>query len=83
MSPLAQFDQELEKIIRELTQRILAPRLREFDGVWEAANKICDRYEITKKAIEAACQAIHQYRVQKGQILSAGSLTRHCELPPG
>jgi hypothetical protein len=50
MSPLAQFDRELEKIIRELTQRILAPRLREFDGVWEAANKICDRYEITKAA---------------------------------
>ena len=50
MSPLAQFDRELEKIIRELTQRILAPRLRQFDGVWEAANKICDRYEITKAA---------------------------------
>jgi hypothetical protein len=50
MSPLVQFDRELEKIIRELTLRIVAPRLREFDGVWEAANEICDRYEINEAA---------------------------------
>jgi hypothetical protein len=50
MSPLAQFDRELEKVIRELTLRIVAPRLSEFDFVWEVANKVCDRYEITKAA---------------------------------
>jgi hypothetical protein len=50
MSPLAQFDRELEKAIRELTLGIVAPRLSEFDFVWEAANKVCDRYEITKAA---------------------------------
>ena len=50
MSPLAQFDQELEKIIRELTLKILAPRLGEFDGIWEVADSVCDRYEI-KKAV--------------------------------
>jgi hypothetical protein len=48
MSPLEQFDRELEKIIRELTQHIIAPRLSDFDRVWEAANEICDRYGITK-----------------------------------
>ena len=42
MSPLAQFDQELEKIIRELTLKILAPRLGEFDAIWEVANRVCD-----------------------------------------
>jgi hypothetical protein len=48
MSPLEQLDRELEKIIRELTLRIVAPHLTEFECVWEAANEICDRYEIAK-----------------------------------
>lgn len=50
MSPLAQLDRELEKIIRELTLNILAPRLSGFDRLWEAANRVCDRYEIAKAA---------------------------------
>ncbi len=50
MSPLVQYDRELEQIIREVTLRIVAPRLSEFDCVWEAANEICDRYKITKAA---------------------------------
>jgi len=50
MSPLEQFDRELEQIIRELTLRIGAPRWSDFDRVWEAANEICDRYGITKAA---------------------------------
>ena len=50
MSPLAQFDRELEKIIRELSVHIVAPRLSSFDRVWEAANRVCDRYEIAKAA---------------------------------
>ena len=50
MSPLEQLDRELEKIIRELTLHIMAPRLSDFDRVWEAANEVCDRYGITKAA---------------------------------
>ena len=50
MSPLAQLDREFEKIIRELTLHIVAPRLSGFDRVWEAANRVCDRYEIAKAA---------------------------------
>jgi hypothetical protein len=34
---LAQFGRELEKVIRELTLRIVAHRLSEFDFVWEVA----------------------------------------------
>ena len=46
MSPLAQLDRQLESIIRELTLRIVAPRLGEFDCVWEITNRVCDRYKI-------------------------------------
>jgi hypothetical protein len=46
MSPLDKLDHELEAIIRELTLRIVAPRLGEFEGVWEVTNRVCDRYEI-------------------------------------
>jgi hypothetical protein len=44
------FDQKLEKIIRELTLRIMAPNWGEFDRVLESANKICDRYALKKTA---------------------------------
>jgi hypothetical protein len=50
MSPLAQFDLELENIIRELTLRLVVPRLSVFEHVWEAANGVCDRYGIAKVA---------------------------------
>ena len=50
MSPLAQLDLVLEQIIRELTLNIVVPRLSGFDRVWEAANRVCDRYEIAKAA---------------------------------
>jgi hypothetical protein len=46
MSPLEQLDQALDNIIRELTLRILVPRMGEFDRVWEIANQVCDRYQI-------------------------------------
>jgi hypothetical protein len=48
MSPLAQLDRALEDIIRELSLRILVPRMGKFDQVWEIANRVCDRYEITQ-----------------------------------
>jgi len=37
VSPLDEFDQKLEQIIREFTLRIVVPRWTEFDTVWEAA----------------------------------------------
>jgi hypothetical protein len=51
MSPIAEFDQRLEQMIRDFAMRILAPRYTEFDAVWETANRICDRYELGKKAL--------------------------------
>ena len=48
MSPLSEFDQRLEKVIREFALRIVVPRWTEFDSVWEAAMRVCDRYELGK-----------------------------------
>ena len=50
MSPLAEFDRKLERLIREINLRVIVPRWNEFDAVWETANKICDRYELKKAA---------------------------------
>jgi len=47
MTPFARLDRDLESIILELALRIVALRESEFEKVWVAANKICDRYEIT------------------------------------
>jgi hypothetical protein len=46
MSPLAQLDLLLEKILVELTLRVVVPLLSEFDSVWETANRVCDRYTV-------------------------------------
>ena len=48
MSSLTEFDQRLEQIIREFALRIVVPRWTEFDSVWEAAIRVCDRYELGK-----------------------------------
>jgi hypothetical protein len=48
VSPLAEFDQKLEQIIREFTLRIVVPRWTEFESLWEAAIRVCDRYELGK-----------------------------------
>jgi hypothetical protein len=48
MSATAQIDRASEDIIYELVRRVIAYRLSEFNRVWEAANKICDRYQVTK-----------------------------------
>ena len=48
VTPLDEFDQKLEQIIREFTLRIVVPRWTEFDTVWEAAIRVCDRYELGK-----------------------------------
>jgi hypothetical protein len=44
VSPLNQFDEQLQELIRELTLRIVALRSPEFDRVCETANRVCDRY---------------------------------------
>jgi hypothetical protein len=46
MSTIAQLDQQLEQLIREIARRIAIPRLSEFETVWEAAIRVCDRYEL-------------------------------------
>jgi hypothetical protein len=46
MSPLVEFDRRMEQMIRAFALRIMVPRWTEFDAVWQAANRICDRYEI-------------------------------------
>ena len=38
----------MEEIIREITLRIV-PVLGDFEDVWEAANRVCDRYAIPGK----------------------------------
>jgi hypothetical protein len=48
MSPVTEFDQRLEQIIREFALRIAVPRWTEFDTLWEAAIRVCDRYELGK-----------------------------------
>ena len=45
MSPL-EFDQKLEQIIHEFTLRIIVPRWTEFDTLWEAAIRVCERYQL-------------------------------------
>jgi hypothetical protein len=46
MSPISEFDQKLEKIIRDFALRIIVPRWTEFDGVLEASLRVCDRYQL-------------------------------------
>ena len=41
-------DQRLDEIIDALARRIMAYPWSELDRVWEATNKICDRYELEK-----------------------------------
>jgi len=48
MSPIAQADQELESVIRELAMHIFVPRMGEFDDVCKIANRVCDRYGLEK-----------------------------------
>jgi hypothetical protein len=48
MSPIAEFDRRMEQLIRTFALRILAPDWTEFDAVWQAANRICDRYKLGK-----------------------------------
>jgi hypothetical protein len=50
MSPLDQFNQKLERMIREFALRIMVPDWNEFDRVLESTDKICDRYERKKTA---------------------------------
>ena len=45
---LLELDQQLERIIREFTLRIVVPRWNEFDTLWEAALRVCERYELGK-----------------------------------
>jgi len=71
MSPLAEFDQKLEQIIREFALRIVVPRSTEFDTVWEAAIRVCDRYQLGKsqRTIPGSAQS---HRDQTAPVISSG-----------
>jgi hypothetical protein len=45
---LIELDQQLECVIREFTLRIVVPRWNEFETLWEAALRVCERYELGK-----------------------------------
>jgi hypothetical protein len=45
---LLELDQQLERIIREFTLRIVVPRWNEFDTLWETALRVCERYQVGK-----------------------------------
>jgi len=47
-------DQGSDEIIDALARRIMAYPWSELDRVWEATNKICDRYELEKARYSAA-----------------------------
>jgi hypothetical protein len=40
VSPLPQFDRRLEKVMRERTLHIMAPRMSKFDRIWEISNRV-------------------------------------------
>ena len=46
MCPISEFDQKLERIIRDFALRIIVPHWTEFDGVLEASLRVCDRYQL-------------------------------------
>ena len=46
MSQMERCSSELERLIADLAARIIAARMSGFEGVWDAANTVCDRYGI-------------------------------------
>jgi hypothetical protein len=52
MFPIAKVDQRQERLVHEVALHIVLRRWAEFDVVWEAANRVCDAYEIGKSKIE-------------------------------
>ena len=46
MSAIAQLEYMSDEIIYTMARRVIVCSLGEFDRVWEAANKICDRYQV-------------------------------------
>lgn len=70
MASLAEFDQKLEGIIREFTERIVVPRWTEFDTVWEATIRVCERYQLGK-SIRATTDADPPNRSALGHATSS------------
>ncbi|MGH9495591.1 MAG: hypothetical protein ACRD3B_11380 [Candidatus Sulfotelmatobacter sp.] len=46
MSPMDEFDQKLEGMIRDFALRIIVPRWTEFDAILEASIRVCDRHKL-------------------------------------
>jgi hypothetical protein len=51
---MSQTNQRLEQFMTELTLRMVTHRWKEFDVVFECANRICDRYEAEQRAVKSA-----------------------------
>lgn len=47
MSAIAQLDYVSDEIIYTLARRVVVYSMWEFERVWDAANKVCDRYDET------------------------------------
>ena len=43
-----QADEELRRVIAQLTTRIMVQKMGDFEDVWEVANRVCDRYGLGK-----------------------------------
>jgi len=73
MSALAEFDKKLEKMIGELTLRILVPRWTEFDAIWDITTRVCDRYELGKvrRAVTEATNTSQPGEVTSSAVPSA------------
>ena len=52
MSPIDEFDQKLERMIRDFALRIIVPNWTEFDGVFEASIRVCDRYQLGETQVD-------------------------------
>lgn len=50
---MSQSSQMLEQFMTELTLRMVTHRWKEFDVVFECANRICDRYETEQRALKS------------------------------
>ena len=64
-------DDPLEEIVRELTLRIVTLRWTEFESVWEAAIRVCDRYELGKQ--KRASELVHGVLSRPSPVVSSAA----------
>lgn len=72
MSPFDQYDQRVERLISEFAFRIAVPHWAEFDMVWEAAMRVCDRYELGKTRLLTVGKPVSA--LAKAPVISSAEL---------